>query len=71
MGSIDDAFGGLWGDLGDAAADAYAKEVAKVARDEGLKSADSIQIEIDESAAKLGVSADDVRRRANAILAAG
>lgn len=69
MGSIEDAFDGLRQDLAAAATEEYAQEVADVARANRLGSAEDVKITVDDGAAELGITVEQVRARANEILA--
>jgi hypothetical protein len=73
MGSIDDAFKGLWADISDSMHEQYAQATADAARENGLASADSIEItvESDSTDPRTAIDIDRVRRRANQILASG
>lgn len=73
MGSIDDAFEGLWSDISDSMHEQYAQATADAARENGLATADSIEImvESDSTDSRTAIDIDRVRRRANEILASG
>ncbi|WP_345752538.1 hypothetical protein [Microbacterium rhizophilus] len=73
MGSIDDAFKGLWSDISDSMHEQYAQATADTARENGLTTVDNIQItfESDSTDPRTAVDIDRVKRRANEILASG